>query len=114
MIVDRTPTNIILKKSCKASSKIVMATNDEHDTTADATLTFSILSRLIVRATSTRDAALPPFLLRLTCTGRERKYTSPDAERPPSRLLAHTGARCGVGWYVWRPGGGVGGEEQVA
>ena len=21
---------------------------------------------------------------------------------------------CGVGWYVWRPGGGVGGEEQVA
>ena len=21
---------------------------------------------------------------------------------------------CGVGWYVWRPCGGVGGEEQVA
>ena len=20
---------------------------------------------------------------------------------------------CGVGWYVWRPGGGVGGEEQA-
>ena len=20
---------------------------------------------------------------------------------------------CGVGWYVWHPGGGVGGEEQV-
>ena len=21
---------------------------------------------------------------------------------------------CAVGWYVWRPGGGVGGGEQVA
>ena len=21
---------------------------------------------------------------------------------------------CVVGWYVWRPGGGVGGENQVA
>ena len=22
--------------------------------------------------------------------------------------------RCGVGWYVWRPGGGVDGEKYVA
>ena len=29
---------------------------------------------------------------------------------PGTKLLQYV---CGVGWYVWRPGGGVG-EEQVA
>ena len=29
------------------------------------------------------------------------------------RALA-CGDLCGVGWYVWRPGGGVDGEEHVA
>ena len=30
--------------------------------------------------------------------------------------LGHRGpfSACGVSWYVWRPGGGVDGEEQVA
>ena len=29
-------------------------------------------------------------------------------------IVMRQGRGCGVGWYVWRPGGGVGGEEQVA
>ena len=36
-----TPTNIMQKKTGGTSSRIVKITNDAHDTTAAATLTFS-------------------------------------------------------------------------
>ena len=42
-------------------------------------------------------------------------HTVTETNRIPQTYIKRWDQRtCGVGWYMWRPGGGVGGEEQVA
>ena len=42
---------------------------------------------------------------------RNRRYRSCYTD---TEMHENVHWRCGVGWYVWRPGGGVDGEEHVA
>lgn len=66
MIVYRTPAYAVQKSTKqhmqKNSGCYDYRTNDVHDSTAAATLTFSLLSAYLMSSTSTHDTALPPSL----------------------------------------------------